>query len=380
MPSGLVSIVLPVFNGEAYLAEAIGSIRGQTYPHWELIVVDDGSTDRSAAIAREHARADARIRVEQQPNLKLPAALNTGFRSARGDFFTWISADNRMGPDFLARMVGELARHPDWDMVKANMRIIDEHGAPLRGSEHILPFQDPNDSSIIRYPEDTSIMERQICNVVGGAFLYRAHCGRVLGDYDPAYFTAEDYDYWLRMREFFTIRQAGFDEPIYEYRIHPRSLTAQMQALQTVQLSESLLKHHAARLQVYRARLAFSVISAPAAGPLSRSAIEAALRQSGHLVLPPTAATYGNLSPDSAVLHVTTEPTNSQWHFTALICPSDQPVIDTPFDVIARYEMESTTNATSTLAATAGHFRTASLGAALNLIAAKSKVKFGSLC
>ena len=97
--NALVSIVLPVYNGARFLAEAIQSCLAQTYPHWELIVVDDCSTDDSPQIVAGFAADDARIRVIRHAhNRKLPGALNTGFDAARGEYLTWTSDDNLLPP------------------------------------------------------------------------------------------------------------------------------------------------------------------------------------------------------------------------------------------------------------------------------------------
>ena len=75
---GLVSVVLPVYNGEKYLDEAICSVLSQTYPNFELIIVDDGSTDKTGEIANSYRQSDSRIKIITQKNLKLPRALNNG--------------------------------------------------------------------------------------------------------------------------------------------------------------------------------------------------------------------------------------------------------------------------------------------------------------
>src|SRR5687768_16352258 len=105
-PGPLVSIVLPTYNGCRYLCESIDSCRKQTYPHWELILVDDCSTDDTPRIMAEAVRSDARIRsVRHETNKKLPSGLNTGFRLAKGDYLTWTSDDNCYRPEALAEMV-----------------------------------------------------------------------------------------------------------------------------------------------------------------------------------------------------------------------------------------------------------------------------------
>ncbi len=127
---GLVSIVLPAYNGADYIRVSLESILSQTYRHFELIAIDDGSTDDTSFILDEFASKDPRIRVIHQQNRQLPLTLSRGFRLARGEFLTWTSCDNRMKPDFLAKLVSSLRRHPAWDMVYANQDLIDQAGCP----------------------------------------------------------------------------------------------------------------------------------------------------------------------------------------------------------------------------------------------------------
>src|SRR5438552_1877085 len=101
----LVSIVLPTYNRAHFLAGAIRSCLAQTYRNLEVIVVNDGSSDDSSRIVHEFAREDRRVRYVYQQNQKLPAALNTGHRLARGSYLTWTSDDNRFDPDAVELMV-----------------------------------------------------------------------------------------------------------------------------------------------------------------------------------------------------------------------------------------------------------------------------------
>ena len=100
-----VSIVLPSRNGSRYLAAAIGSVAAQTFGDWELILVDDASTDDTGAVMRAFGDRDPRIRVVRLPvNRGLPGALNEGFRHARGALFGWTSDDNLLLPGAIERM------------------------------------------------------------------------------------------------------------------------------------------------------------------------------------------------------------------------------------------------------------------------------------
>jgi glycosyltransferase involved in cell wall biosynthesis len=224
--AGLVSVVLPVHNGARHLAEALDSVLAQTYPDLELIVVDDGSTDATPAILAAYAARDARIEIVRQANAGLPKALSCGFRRARGEFLTWTSDDNRLRPDCLARLVDCLRRHPRWDMVYANEDLIGEDGSPLRDSHWFWNYQVPPGSEHVALPTDPAELNTVSNNHVGAAFLYRDRVDMLLGDYSPARFGTEDYDYWMRVNLFLTLRHADFPDPVYQYRFHSRSLTS----------------------------------------------------------------------------------------------------------------------------------------------------------
>lgn len=201
----LVSIVLPVYNGARYLREAIQSCLAQSYRHWELIIVDDASTDATPAIIAEYSRLDPRIRsLRHEHNRKLPAALNTGFAAALGDYLTWTSDDNRYRPHALATLVAFLEERPDVNVVYSDYTIIDEAGQPLRAvqveSPEALPFRNP----------------------IGACFLYRQTVAQAVGQYAEDLFRAEDYDFWLRAVG--VCRLEPLHEDLYEYRLHGASL------------------------------------------------------------------------------------------------------------------------------------------------------------
>lgn len=114
----LVSIVLPTYNGSRFLQEAIESCIRQSYPHWELIIVDDASIDETPQIVVHWTKRDSRIRsLRNQTNRRLPESLNRGFAEAKGELLTWTSDDNRYMPNALATMVEFLEAHSDVDLV-----------------------------------------------------------------------------------------------------------------------------------------------------------------------------------------------------------------------------------------------------------------------
>jgi len=129
----LISIVLPTYNGARYLAESIESVLRQSYTAWELIVVDDASTDETPQMIATYRERDSRIRsLRHAVNRRLPAALNTGFAAARGELLSWTSDDNHYQPDALAELAGTLAERPDVDFVFADYAIIDDEGRTVR--------------------------------------------------------------------------------------------------------------------------------------------------------------------------------------------------------------------------------------------------------
>ena len=226
----LVSIVLPVYN-QAYLVdEAIAGVRAQTYPNWELIVVDDGSTDDLRGRVREYL-PDRRMLFLEQPNQRLPAALNAGFAWARGNFLTWTSADNVMLPHQLERLVAELTAHPEAGLAYSDYWAIDDAGEPL-DDPHWRPHnRDPEIADLIRLPDTPTLenLHRSGDNFIGASFLYRREVAEIVGDYADDAFGGEDYDFWLRMHLVTQFRHVA--EPLYKYRVHADTLTARAEDL-----------------------------------------------------------------------------------------------------------------------------------------------------
>jgi glycosyltransferase involved in cell wall biosynthesis len=203
----LVSIVLPTFNGSRYLAESIESCLGQTYVAWELIIVDDCSTDETPGLIQDYKAKDSRIRsIRNERNLKLPASLNVGFSEAKGVLFTWTSDDNLYRPDALRAMVSEIQSAHAPDLVYAHQSVIDESGEVV-------------DEFVALPPEDICMR-----NPINACFLYRRQVHEELRGYDEQMFLMEDWDFWVRAAEKFKL--CPIDKNLYLYRRHPSSLTA----------------------------------------------------------------------------------------------------------------------------------------------------------
>lgn len=104
--SPLISIITPIYNAEEYIEKGINSVIGQTYQNWELLLIDDGSTDGSAAICDNAAAKDSRIKVIHKPNGGVSSARNMGLDNAKGDYIAWVDSDDFFAPNALERMLG----------------------------------------------------------------------------------------------------------------------------------------------------------------------------------------------------------------------------------------------------------------------------------
>lgn len=237
MSEPLVSIVLPTYNRAHLLGHAIRSVLAQTHRNLELIVVDDNSKDSTPDVVRGFG--DPRVRyVRNDPNLKLPAALNRGFAMAGGEFLTWTSDDNLYATAAVARMVAVLSAG-DCDFVYADYFDFARHDE--RTGEAVAPRR-------ITLPETLRLDER---NSVGACFMYTRTVYEAVGGYDPELFLVEDYDYFIR------IQKAGFrirhvPEALYYFSRHDDSLFCARYA--EVRSADVLVRYKNGLLDAERAR------------------------------------------------------------------------------------------------------------------------------
>lgn len=215
----MVSIVLPTYNGEKYIKEAVESVLSQTYQEWELIIVDDCSTDNTFHILEILQERDKRIRViHNEQNKKLPASLNIGFAEASGEYLTWTSDDNKFESNALEVMLAVLQKESDIDIVYAYYDLINADGKVISDQQHRERLEKGDINQIMENTEDG------IENWVGACFLYRREVQERLGGYDETLFLAEDFDFWLRALRYFQYKQIR--QILYQYRYHPASLTS----------------------------------------------------------------------------------------------------------------------------------------------------------
>ena len=207
-----VSVLMSVYNGEAFVAEAVESILTQTFQDFEFLIVDDGSTDRSARILADYAGHDPRIRVLSQQNRGLIASLNRGLNEAQGVYIARMDADDVALPERLALQVTFLDANPSVAALGGAIELIDERGQSIR---------------IVDYPtlpDDVRTEMIKGCPLAHPAVTMRADLVRSLGGYRPAFRHAEDYDLWLRLDEKADI--ANLPEVVLRYRIHDRKVSS----------------------------------------------------------------------------------------------------------------------------------------------------------
>jgi glycosyltransferase involved in cell wall biosynthesis len=201
-----ISVIMPTYNQASYLPSALDSIFQQTFSDFELIVVNDGSTDQTKDILETY-QTRFNFQVICQENSKLPKALNTGFAEAKGEYLTWTSSDNILLPNMLAVLSKALDENDKVGMVYADWQVID-HDGNLLGEVNTIDF-------------DRYLLRR--LNFINACFLYRRTCMDKVGLYDPDYIYAEDWEYWFRISKYFPIIR--IPRPLYKFRIHGKSLT-----------------------------------------------------------------------------------------------------------------------------------------------------------
>jgi len=210
--SPLISVILPVRNGEPYLADAVHSILNQSLADFELLAIDDGSTDGSASYLREAARRDCRVSVVSNRNKGLVEALNLGLELARGEFIARMDADDVAASIRFERQIAFLNANPSVGVVGTALTLIDNRG-------HTIGVND--------YPTDPAqvhaALERMDCVVAHNSVMARRAVITSAGGYREAFRHGEDYDLWLRVIE--SHRIANLPERLMWYRWHANSVT-----------------------------------------------------------------------------------------------------------------------------------------------------------
>jgi glycosyltransferase involved in cell wall biosynthesis len=209
-----VSVVMPVYNGEEHLDDAIASILNQTFEDLELIVLDDGSTDGTPARLDAWTGRDPRVRVHRLEHGGIVAALNRGCALARAPYLARMDADDLAFPDRLAKQVGFLDQHPDIAAVGGSIEYVLDEGRRIRLKSV------PTDPSEIA----SRLLAGKHC-FVHPTVVMRKGVFEAAGGYRASFEWAEDYDLWLRMAERSDL--ANIADAVLTKRVHSSQLSAQ---------------------------------------------------------------------------------------------------------------------------------------------------------
>lgn len=221
---------MAVYNAAPYLREAIGSIRAQSLRDWELICVDDGSTDESRRILEEFARGDSRLRVVSRKNTGPAGARNEALALARAPLVAIMDADDISLPGRLAAQAEFLRLRPDVVCVGSRILVIDQDGDPV--NLYRLPLtHDEIDDRHVKLGLGGGIMH--------SAAMMRTSTLRLAGGYRAQFEPAEDLDLWLRIAELG--RLANLEEVVVQYRLNPNGLSHTRRSLQNRQVEAAVL-------------------------------------------------------------------------------------------------------------------------------------------
>jgi glycosyltransferase involved in cell wall biosynthesis len=187
----LVSIIIPVYNGNNYVRQAIDSALTQTYRNVEIIVINDGSNDDHATRTIAQSYAD-KIRYYEKPNGGVASALNLGIANMRGDYFSWLSHDDLYHPDKISVLVDEMTNHPDNIILYSDYELIDEQG----------------DVFLQKRLNHQELMLKPLYALFRGAIhgcsmLIPKIAFETTGVFDESLKTTQDYDLWFKMRQSF---------------------------------------------------------------------------------------------------------------------------------------------------------------------------------
>ena len=208
----VISVLMPVFNCEAYVAEAVDSVLAQTFRDYEFLIVDDGSTDRSGRLLEDFATRDQRIRLISRPNTGITRALNEMIGLARGKYLARMDADDVCVADRFARQADYLDSHPECVVVGSRVMLMDPYGSPVARSGHSLTHREI----------DRELMTRSGWAVVHPSVMMRRDAVVAVGGYDERWRHCEDHDLFLRLAE--VGRVANLHEVLLWYRRHYASI------------------------------------------------------------------------------------------------------------------------------------------------------------
>lgn len=224
-----ISVVMPVYNAEQYLKEAVDSILDQTYTDFELIAINDGSKDGSAKILDEYAKKDPRVIAVHQENKGLVATLHRAIEMARGEFIARMDGDDVSFPRRFEQQVAVLDANPDVILVAGGFEVIDEDSEFLY--REVLPAHDRDlkRRMLLRNP------------LAHGSVTFRKAILKTVGNYTDEFGPTEDFELWSRMS--LAGKFVALEQTIFRWRVNSTGITSNNN-----QLQRKIMKRHTGEL------------------------------------------------------------------------------------------------------------------------------------
>lgn len=194
MKTPLISVVMAVYNRAGYLERSIGSLLKQTYNNWELIAIDDGSSDNSLAVLQNYSAGDSRIKVYTQDNIKLPLTRNRGIKLSAGEYIAFLDSDDEYESSHLSIRYEYMINHPEVDILSGGVKII--------GNEYVRDKNNPGE-----------LIHLSKCTIGGTLFGKRDVFEALNGFKNISY--SEDSEFWERAGTAFNT--AVINNPTYIY-------------------------------------------------------------------------------------------------------------------------------------------------------------------
>ncbi len=238
-----VSVIVPAYNHERYVGEAIESVLGQSFGDFELIVVDDGSTDGTRKVV-ENYRDDPRLRVFSQKNRGTAHTLNRGIELARGEFISILNSDDRYRVDRLARFLSLMDDRPECMIAASLIRPIDDSGSAIepgsRGS-YWLDWYEKAVASLKAGAEPfASLLKHNFVATTSNLFV-RSRFFEDNRPFDPLLAYCNDYEFFLRGLRAYPF--AMIDEPLLDYRIHERNTIKENEFLKHLEVLHAVFSN-----------------------------------------------------------------------------------------------------------------------------------------
>jgi glycosyltransferase involved in cell wall biosynthesis len=225
----LISVVIPIYNSEKFLNDSIESVINQTYKNIEIICINDGSTDDSLKILKNHSD---KVIIISQTNQGLASAVNTGIQNMKGRWMKWLSPDDILYPDAIVTLVEEAKKLSENTILYSNWEMIDEKGKKLRD------FRESNYNNLNNFEFNTQLLDRQLINVntvlIPASVFEKGCIMRTLNDT-----TSVDYDFFLRAGILYGINFHLVERNLLKYRIYKdqtshRNITKSLKYLEQI--------------------------------------------------------------------------------------------------------------------------------------------------